>query len=566
MSETRSKSPAKPPEHTTPVPQMLTGGDLMVRALLAHGLETIYCLPGVQNDAFFTAIFDAGGRPRPVHTRHEQGAAYMALGAALATGRPAAYAVVPGPGVLNTLAALSTAYATNARVLCLTGQIPSRAIDRGWGQLHEIPDQLGIIRHLTKWAERITTPAEVGPKVAAAFQQFASGRPRPVGLEIPSDILAARAEGNPFAFALEDHAALEPPLPPLDGAALEQAIALLSKAERPLIFVGSGALDAAAEVRALAEHLQAPVISHRLGRGVLDDRHPLSHNIVAGHELWRECDVVIGIGTRLHMGQLTWGVDDQMKIIRIDVDQEEVARIRRPDVALIGDARAVLGQLLGELRRKAPRPSRTAEMQTLKAEIDRRLSVLEPQRSYLTAIRQALPENGILVDDLTQVSYVARLAYPVYAPRTYLNSGYQGTLGSGFATALGVKDARPDVPVVSIAGDGGFLYTVQELATAVRHHIPLVTVVFNDHAYGNVRRMQVERYGNRVIASDLTNPDFLHLAESFGVTGLRASTPDELRAALERALAADAPALIEVPCGPMPDPWSFLMLPKVRGA
>ncbi len=575
MAETGPKPPAKPPERQTPAPPMLTGGDLMVRALLAHGLDTIYCLPGVQNDSFFNAMFDVGGHLRPVHTRHEQGAAYMALGAALATGRPAAYSVVPGPGVLNTMAALSTAYATNARVLCLTGQIPSRSIDRGWGQLHEIPDQLGIIRHLTKWAERITTLAEVGPKVAAAFQQLASDRPRPVGLEIPPDILSAEAEVSPVACAMEDNVALELalcqplpplPLPPLDAALLERASALLSKAERPLIFVGGGALDAATEVRALAEHLQAPVISFRLGRGVLDDRHPLSQNIVAGHELWRECDVVIGIGTRLHLGQLTWGVDDGLKIIRIDVDQDEVSRIRKPDVALIGDARTVLAQLLDELRRKAPRSSRTAEMKTLKAEINRRLSVLEPQLSYLTAIRQALPENGILVDDLTQISYVARLSYPVYAPRTYLNSGYQGTLGSGFAMALGAKDARPDVPVVSIAGDGGFMYTVQELATAVRHRIPLVTVVFNDNAYGNVRRMQVEKYGNRVIASDLTNPDFPRLAESFGVTGLRASTPDELRAALQRALDAGAPALIEVPCGPMPDPWSFLALPKVRGA
>src|ERR1051326_3205767 len=216
MAETRSTPRSVPPEHEIAAPPMITGGDLVVRSLLAHGLETIYCLPGVQNDAFFTAVYDAGGRPRPVHTRHEQGAAYMALGAALATGRPAAYSVVPGPGVLNTLAALSTAYATNARVLCLTGQIPSRAIDRGWGQLHEIPDQLGIIRHLTKWTERITTPAEVGPRVAAAFQQLASGRPRPVGLEIPPDILAATAEVSLGAFALEDHAALGPLPPPLD--------------------------------------------------------------------------------------------------------------------------------------------------------------------------------------------------------------------------------------------------------------------------------------------------------------------------------------------------------------
>ncbi|HTP84348.1 MAG TPA: thiamine pyrophosphate-dependent enzyme [Alphaproteobacteria bacterium] len=539
---------------------MMTGADSLVRSLLAHGLETVYCLPGVQNDHFFNAIFDAGGKPRAVHTRHEQGAAYMALGAALATGRPAAYSVVPGPGLLNTTAALSSAYATNARVLCLTGQIPSRAIDRGWGQLHEIPDQLGIIRHLTKWANRIATPAEAAPKVAAAFQQLASGRPRPVGLEIPPDILAAKADLDPVA-------PLPPlPLPPVDGKALERAIALLEKAERPLIFVGSGALDAAAEVRAIAEHLQAPVISYRLGRGVLDDRHLLAHNITAGHKLWRDCDVVLGIGTRLHMGQLAWGVDDKLKIIRIDVDPEEISRIRTPDVALIGDARTVLTQLLGELRRKPPHASRAAEMQALKAEIGRMLSILEPQLSYVAAIRQVLPENGIVVDDLTQMNYVSRIALPVYRPRTYLNSGYQGTLGAGFATALGAQDADHDVPVVSICGDGGFLFTATELATAVRHKIPLVTVVFNDNAYGNVRRMQEDRYGNRVIASDLTNPDFPRMAESFGITGLRARTPEELRTALEKTLAARAPALIEVPCGPMPDPFRFMELPKVRGA
>ncbi len=538
---------------------MMTGAESLVRSLLAHGLESIYCLPGVQNDFFFNAIFDAGGKPRAVHTRHEQGAAYMALGAALVTGKPAAYSVVPGPGLLNTTAALSSAYATNARVLCLTGQIPSRAIDRGWGQLHEIPDQLGIIRHLTKWADRIATPAEAGPKTAVAFQQLASGRPRPIGLEIPPDILAAKADLSPTE-------PLPPaPLPPLDGTALEQAIALLDKAERPLIFVGSGALDASAEVRAIAEHLQAPVISYRMGRGVLDDRHLLSHNITAGHKLWRDCDVVLGIGTRLHMGQLTWGVDDKLKIIRIDVDAEEASRIRKPDVALIGDARSTLAQLLTELRRKPPHASRAEEMRTLKAEIGRTLSILEPQLSYIAAIRQVLPENGVVVDDLTQMNYVSRLALPVYRPRTYLNSGYQGTLGSGFATALGAQDANHDVPVVSVCGDGGFLFTATELATAVRHRIPLVTIVFNDNAYGNVRRMQEDRYGNRVIASDLTNPDFPRMAESCGITGLRARTPEELRSALERTLAARAPALIEVPCGPMPDPFKFIEMPKVRG-
>src|SRR6516225_9659184 len=172
----------------------MTGGDAVVASLVAHGVKTLYCLPGVQSDHLFNAIHDAGGALRPVHTRHEQGAGYMALGAAMATGRPAAYSVVPGPGFLNSTAALATAYATNAKVLCLAGQIASGAIDKGHGLLHEIRDQLSILRRLTKWAERARTPAEAAKLTAEAFQKLSSGRPQPVGVELPPDMLAARAD------------------------------------------------------------------------------------------------------------------------------------------------------------------------------------------------------------------------------------------------------------------------------------------------------------------------------------------------------------------------------------
>ncbi len=544
---------------------MATVADFLVRALVERELRTLYCLPGIQLDPFFNAVFDAGGALRAVHTRHEQAAAYMALGAALATGRPSLYAVVPGPGVLNTTAALATAYAASARVLCLTGEIPSHFIDKGFGILHEIPDQIGILRRLTKWAERIDKPDDAVRLTGAAFRELFGGRPRPVALSVPPDVLGAQMSNDADAVAETfDERNAEPTL---DDDAIRDAARLLAASRRPLIFVGAGALDAAADVRRIAERLQAPVVAYRMGRGVLDDRHPLSVTVPGGHRLWRDADVVLAIGTRLQMARINWGTDSALRVIRVEIDPQEVDRIQEPAIGLVGPAEAILPALAEELEGVGTlREPRVDELLALKADVARDLAVLEPQLSYLQAIRAALPEDGILVDDLTQMSYVARLAYPVYAPRTYLSSGYQGTLGSGYATALGAQDARRDVPVVSIAGDGGFMYTVQELATAVRHAIPVVSVVFNDGAFGNVRRMQQEKHGNRVVATDLTNPDFVRLAESFGVAGTRVHGPAALRTALERAIAAREPALIEVPVGVMPDPFGFFnYLPRVRG-
>jgi acetolactate synthase-1/2/3 large subunit len=283
--------------------------------------------------------------------------------------------------------------------------------------------------------------------------------------------------------------------------------------------------------------------------------------------MWREVDVVIGIGTRLFTQQTVWGLDGNIKVIRIDADPEEPERFRPPAAALIGIARPILKALLAALaRNRQKRKSRKDEMQERQAKVRKRLQKLGPQLAFLEAIRAELPEDGIYVDEVTQIGFVARLAFPVYKPRTFLSPGYQDNLGWGYATALGVQDARRDVPVLSISGDGGFMYTANELATAIRHRIPLVAVVFADGAYGNVRRIQQERYGNRLIASDLANPDFVRFAESFGAAAERARKPDELRAALGRAFKRrDGPSLIEVPVGEFPSPWEFIHMPRVRG-
>ena len=537
----------------------MTTAQATVASLRLHGIDTVYCVPGVQNDHLMDAFHAAQHDIRVIHTRHEQGAAYMALGAAMASGKPAVFCVVPGPGILNTTAALCTAYACNAPVLALTGQIPSANIGRHLGILHEIPDQLGILRSLTKWAERIRTPSEGASRVAEAFAQMSHGRPRPVALECPLDVWPqtglVELEGAPVSR----------PGAQLDPKLIARSVEILARASRPVIVVGSGAQHASDQVRKIAERVHAPVIAHRMGRGVLDSRHPLSVTAPVGNRLWQDADVVLAIGTRLQMQQMIWGVDASLEVIRVDADPEELNRIRPPQVGLVGDAAEVLDLLLEQLpRSSAVNRTRTERIESLQAQFAAQLRRLTPQVEFLEAIRAALPENGIFVDELTQVGYVSRFAFPVYQPRTFLSPGYQGTLGWGLPAALGAKVARPESPVVVVSGDGGFLFNIQELATAVQHQIPVVAVVFNDGAYGNVRRTQVEELGNRTIATDLRNPDFVRLAESFGASGLRVNTPEQLSGALRDAIRAAVPTVIEVPVGVMPDPWPLIRLGRVR--
>ena len=554
MPKSRAKKKIKPA-----VAEMSTA-EAAVATLLAHGVDTVYALPGVHNDHLFDAFQRAGDHLRVVHTRHEQGAAYMALGAALATGAPQAYAVVPGPGLLNSGAALLTAYGMNAPVLALIGQIPAAAIGKGHGHLHEIRDQAGIISRLVDHHAHIKEPGEASVKVAKAIQSMHQGRPGPAALECAIDVWGKR---GPIA-------GIVPPSPPrvpkIDDDKLRAAARLLGKAKRVLIVAGGGAQDASPEVALLSRMLQAPVLGYRRGRGVLDSRDPLSVTLPLGRELWGEADAVLAIGTRLLNPVTQWGVDKDLQIVRVDADPAQPARLYKPKVALIGNAAPILQRLIDELVKfNMRRASRRNEMLERQAKMRERLARLAPQLAFLEAIRVELPEDGIYVDEVTQLGFAARLAFPVYKPRTFLSPGYQDNLGWGYATALGTQHARPDVPVLSVNGDGGFLYTGNELATAIRHRIPLVAVVFVDSAFGNVRRIQEEQFDNRLIACDLANPDFVKYAESFGAAGRRAHGPDELRLALRDAFARREPALIEVPVAAMPSPWEFIHMARIRG-
>lgn len=544
---------------TTNLAQM-DAAEVTIKTMVGNGIETLYCLPGVQNDDFFDALVRAGTPIRPIHTRHEQATAYMALGAALATGKPQAYCVVPGPGFLNTTAPLATAQSLCAPVLAISGQIYEQFIGKGIGFLHEIPDQLGIMRTLTKWSGHIEGPQDAMVKSRAAFDQLLSGVPGPVGLECGWNMWRKSAE-----IAFDDTPAVRR-TPPIDIDAIKAAAKLLAGAKRPIILVGGGAQDASAEVTRLSARIQAPVVAYRTGQGVMDSRNPFSQRFPAGHALWKDVDVVIGIGTRLqHM--LDWGSDDALKVIHLDIDPTRIGRTCTPDVAIVADAADGVAALLNALDTVGDKPAdRTDEMKALRERMAGEFARLAPQKAWVDVIRGELPEDGIVIEELTQISYASRLLYPIYKPRTYLSTGYQGTLGWGYPTALGAKAAMPDRPVIAVLGDGGFMFGSNELATAVAHNIGVIALVFNDNAYGNVKRIQQTGYGGRTIASDLTNPDFVKFAESFGMRAERATTPEALRGALKSAIKAGGPALIEIPVGEFPDPWSYFFRKKARGA
>ena len=539
----------------------MSGGAAIVEAARANGMTTIFGVPGAQIYPLFDALHGTG--VELVVPRHEQAAAYMAMGYAKSTGRTGIFAVVPGPGVLNAAAALCTAMGNCSPVVCLTGQVPSSFLGRGRGHLHELADQAATLRTLIKRAWRADSPSDAPRCVNEAFRHAAGGRPGPVSVEMCWDTMAAEA-----AVVVEPPAAPMPE-PPIDFAAIDAAVDLLAASRKPMIMCGAGAQHASRDVTLLAEALQAPVTAFRSGRGVVPEDHALGVASVAARELWDDVDVLVGVGSRLEMPYLRWG--DPMryerkpargpKLIRIDIDAAELERFE-PNVGIVADSSTacrLLAERLG--RRVAPNRGRAAEIAAAKRVAAAAIERIEPQASFLKAVRAVLPRDGILVPELSQAGFTTYTgAFPVLAPRTYISEGFEGTLGFGFPTALGAKVANPSKAVVSITGDGGFMFGVQELATAAQYGIALVTIVFNNHSFANVLRDQQTSYGGRTIGSRFVNPDFVRLAESFGVAARRVTEPRELRGALERELEAARPALIEVALEPGAEasPWPFI--------
>jgi acetolactate synthase I/II/III large subunit len=538
----------------------MTGGQAIVRTLTGHGIDVIFGLPGVQLDNTFDALYEARNTIRTIHTRHEQGAAYMALGYAQASGKIGACIVGPGPGLLNAGAALCTAAASNVPVLCVAGQLPSGQIGGGVGMTHEIRDQTSAMRGVVKWVGRAETAAEAPDVLQEGFRQMLETRHQPVVFEMAPDIMGREEDVN--LLEPDEYAAEFSP----DEAILAEAASLLANAETPAIFAGSGVFGAEAELGWVSKLLEAPVIMSRTGRGAIDDADYHAQGMIAGQSIWRNVDVALVVGTRFTTPMLAWGRENDVKIIRIDIDAKQATKPRAADITIISGAQAGL-QALAE--RIAPqnhvRPSREDELRAAKAEAQAGLETLDPQYGFARVIRDEVPEDGVVVTDVTQMATYLQNWMPVHQSRTLITPSYQATLGYAFPTALGAQVALPDRKVVCISGDGGFMFNVQELSTAVAHGIDVVTIVFADKAFGNVKRFQKENYGGRHISVDLHNPDFAALAQTFGMTGIRAETPEALRAALREAFAAPGPALIEVPVGEMPSIWKLIQRPSSSG-
>jgi len=539
--------------------EKLTGGQAAVRSLIKAGIDTVFGLPGVQNDWLYNAFYDYRDEIKVIHTRHEQGTAYMALGYYLATGKNAVFNVVPGPGLLNSSGALATAWGLNAKIMCLVGQVPLKALGKGFGVLHEIADQRGIIASLTKASSYATSPDDVPVKMQEMFQALNSGRPRPVGLEIAMDVLSSSDEIDFTDFNTQGQN------PTLNSEEISAAAELVQKAKSPLIFVAGGAMNAAKEVRELAEFLQAPVFSYRTGKGIMPSSHYLSYPTPAAHSLWKDADVVVGIGTHTRMPLMKWGKEG-IKYISINIDESVHDKMIMPAARVTADAGEAIKSIMGILKASmSPNPSREKEMEAFAKDWETQTAYLQPQGQYLKIIREELPPDGILVDELTQVGFASRILWETDQPRTYLCTGHMGTLGWGFQTALGAKVARPEATVISLAGDGGFMFGVQELATAVQHKIGVIVLLFNNNLFGNVRSMQEDLYDNRVIASDLHNPDFVAMAKSFGAFSKRVDSMDDFRTAIRESKGRELPTVIEIPVGnDWPSTNKFKALPKIR--
>ena len=526
----------------------VSGAESLVQSLVAHGVDTVFGLPGVQIMPIFDALH---GHPevRVVNVRHEQAAAYMADGYARASGRPGVALVVPGPGALNAAGALGTAYSASSPVLLISGQIGTGDLGRRRGVLHEVDDQLDVFGPLTKWRHRVMEAGRIPEAVRRAFQELCTGRPRPVELELPPDVLTAPAPAGDEGP--------DPSTPPVPGPqAIADAAQLLSDARRVLIWAGGGAVrsHAGEELASVAELLGAPVVTTPEGKGAIPEDHPLSmgacfSNFGPARWLAPQADVVLAVGTRFTLPMTgPWSLSPPQALVQIDVDPEEVGRSYPAQVGLVGDARLTLAALRERLQDAQHASSWTREeFRAARLQTEQEVHELTSfQLPILKALREEMDRDAVLVSGVTNVAYWANLAYPVYEPDTYLTSSYFATLGFAFPTALGAKVARPERQVVALTGDGGFLYDVGELATAVQHGINVVVVVFNDNAFGASLNDQQTRYEGRVIGTRLHNPDFVKLAEAFGAVGMRAQ-PEEFRPALRQAMDAQRPVLLEVP-------------------
>lgn len=516
------------------------GGHAIISLLETYGVDTVFGIPGVHTLEFYRGIADR--RMRHVGVRHEQGAGFIADGYARASGKPGVCCLITGPGLMNAATPLGQAFSDSVPVLVLCSVNARPDLGKGRGRLHEISDQRAAIAPLTAFTRTVMTDREMAEAVADAFAIFESKRPRPVVLEFPLDVLGAPADvGHPAR-----QRAARPKAKPAD---LEAAAKLIDGAKLPLLLAGGGTVDCAPAVRAFLEKSGALGVTTTAGKGVIPASHPqaLPSALLAEpvQQVLKDADVVIAVGTELSETD-SWV--DQLeipgKIIRIDLDPFTLSRDYTPAVAIEADAGATL-EALTSLIKPGRRPDSDRIATVRRATMEGLTPLQRKHMKVLDALRAALPRDGIVVSDMTQIAYTANPYFPCEEPRCWFHPCGFGTLGYAMPAAIGAKIACPDRAVVAVAGDGGFLFTVQELGTAAELGLPLPILIWNNDAFGQIAQ-NMRDVGIPEIAVRQKNPDFQTLAQAYGIRAVRPDSLKGIEAALKEALAAKGPTLIEV--------------------
>ncbi|WP_018153126.1 5-guanidino-2-oxopentanoate decarboxylase [Leeia oryzae] len=531
---------------------MKTLGMYLTEYLAAYDVDTVFGIPGVHTIELYRSLADS--KIRHVTARHEQSLGFMADGYARVSGKPGVCFVITGPGLTNIATAMGQAYADSIPMLVISGVNARGKLGSGNGCLHELPDQHALAKEVSAFSHSITHPAELPQVLARAFAIFDGARPRPVHIEIPMDLMSAPADSLP--------AIPTQPVRIRKGAAnqslIEHAASLLVQAKKPLILAGGGAIPAAQHIEQLAETLDAPTVMTINARGMLPDHHPLgvsySASLPAIRQLVADSDVVLAIGTEIGPTDYDMYVDGQFNLpgtlIRIDIDPEQLFRNRAADVPLLGDAVETVQQLqrqLGQQRGEHPQPGQGAERAAAASEICR--GELDAQTrtdlAFLNQVRDCIP-NAVWVGDSTRMVYAGNLGFSAFAPASWFNASVGfGALGYGLPAAIGAGIALAERPVICLAGDGGFQFTLAELGTAVETGARLVVLLLNNHGYGEIKSA-MQAADVPPVGVDLHTPDFVGIARAYGWTADKRDPTVPLQHQLDTLMASGHPVLLEI--------------------
>ncbi len=520
----------------------LSVGEALVGLLEAYGVDTIFGIPGVHNVEMYRAL--PRSNIKHILTRHEQGAGFMADGYARATGKPGVCFTITGPGLLNILTPMGQAWSDSSNMLVIASALDMADSAQGRGRLHEMIDQRAAAASVTNLHMRAYTPKDVRDGVARAFANFSSQRPRPAYLEIPLDMLKVAAGDGWHDRPMPRRA-----LPQADQIAA--VVARLNSAKRPIIILGGGALDCGKAALAIAEKLGAPILTTTAGKGAIPADHPLCMGYRMGRshavDFIRSADAILCAGSQL--SETDFWQDDvviEKNLIRIDIDADSLAQPHTAEIAIQADAKATLEAIAAGLGQHTG----TAKSEIAESETDYLRNVITDTKQQdilkvLDVIRATLPRETIVCSDMTQIAYVANEAFPVYEPRTWIHPVGFGTLGFALPAGIGAKFGKPQSPVAVLVGDYGLQYTLNELGTAAEHKLPIIILVWNNESLGAIHDNMVS-FGIQPNAVTLQNPDFQMLARAYGAHAEKPQSLKALGLAIQTALKADGPTLIEM--------------------